>query len=409
MTKVRWISLLALACSLLQPALAYGEVGPPAKAEKTEVIIIGTIHELHLRNKRYSPEVLKEILLELKPDAVLNELPLSQVQDDGRPVFRDRNHPEGWASDQVAQQLGIKQIPFDRPDRQENFKRTRYFERKKRYDELFEKWVKQLEKEAPASEHLPLLRGFMKINTERDDLNRPNVLNSCAADELTRLIYCYTQEVLPKVWARFPGYEVLVEDAQFLKNQWQERNQIMADNIVEVAKDYRGKRLVALTGANHRFVLRDLLKDEETVELKEYWEVVEVDLTKVPVPECVPVEVWGRPFTEKQTKAHAQLARDYWKAVIRGDWVRVSEFRPILTPEQWVAKLGKNPPVELVEVGQPYWQEGCRTCPVTPCTLRFADGKLREVRLLTDFREIDGQQVGHIPAQWGKPREIDVD
>ena len=58
--------------------------------KKTEVIIIGTIHEKHYKNPHYSPEVLRDIVLLLKPDVILNELPLSKVDRNGRPLSRDR-------------------------------------------------------------------------------------------------------------------------------------------------------------------------------------------------------------------------------------------------------------------------------------------------------------------------------
>jgi hypothetical protein len=87
-------------------------------AEKTQVVvIIGTIHSAHYENSNYSPEKLKGIILSLKPDAILNELPLSLVDPNGRPLERIRRKgnpggPESWAADTVAQQLGIKQNKF---------------------------------------------------------------------------------------------------------------------------------------------------------------------------------------------------------------------------------------------------------------------------------------------------------
>ena len=113
------------------------------------------------------------------------------------------------------------------------------------------------------------------------------------------------------------------------------------------------------------------------------------------------------PLTEEQTEEHVQVAKDYWQAVINSDWKRVSKIRPSLSAEKWVAKHAENPPVELIKIGRPYWQEGCSSCPVTPCIVKFADGKIREVKLLTTFRGLDGKLVGHIPATWGKAREME--
>ncbi len=123
-----------------------------SETKKTEVVIIGTIHSRHYENPKYSAEILKQIIFSLKPDAILNKLPLSHVDPNGRPRFRDpQKHPEGWAADTVATLLSIKQIPFDRSDRQENFRNTKYFERQKQSSRLTKKWIEQIEKQDPNS------------------------------------------------------------------------------------------------------------------------------------------------------------------------------------------------------------------------------------------------------------------
>jgi len=129
---------LGLCCGII-----FAQSQTSADPNKTQVVIIGTLHHFHYDSPKYKPEVLKEIILSLKPDAILNELPLDQVDPNGRPVFRHYlQGSECWAADTVAQQLGIKQIPFDRPDRQENFIKTNYFERQKQSNELSEKWAR---------------------------------------------------------------------------------------------------------------------------------------------------------------------------------------------------------------------------------------------------------------------------
>jgi hypothetical protein len=58
-------------------------------------------------------------------------------------------------------------------------------------------------------------------------------------------------EIIPDILKKYPGYETLVDNYCFEKQQWQERNRIMVDNIVKAAKEYPGKRLVVITGATH--------------------------------------------------------------------------------------------------------------------------------------------------------------
>ena len=48
----------------------FGECQAPADCNKTQIVIIGTMHDLHYESPKYTPEVIKQIILELKPDAI---------------------------------------------------------------------------------------------------------------------------------------------------------------------------------------------------------------------------------------------------------------------------------------------------------------------------------------------------
>ena len=44
-------------------------------------------------------------------------------------------------------------------------------------------------------------------------------------------------------------------------------------------------------------------------------------------------------------------------------------------------KYNKNPPVQLIKTKQAYWPKQRFTGPVTPCIVKFADGKVLEISL----------------------------
>jgi len=257
----------------------------PADPNKTQVVILGTIHDAHYKNPKYSPDVLKDIVLSLKPAVILNELPLSLVDPNGRPIekFRqkDMTHiagagPECWAADTAAQQLGIKQIPFDRPDRQKNFKKTRYFEREKSSQELLAKWGHQIEKSDANSVDIKIARLTDYESQAEENLffnSAADIINSETHDSIIRMKLSLLYDIIPAILKKYPGYESLIDDCLFLGDQWRERNNIMAENIKKAAKEYTGRRLVVVTGATHRYILRDLLKNDKSIELKEYWEI----------------------------------------------------------------------------------------------------------------------------------------
>ena len=44
-------------------------------------------------------------------------------------------------------------------------------------------------------------------------------------------------------------------------------------------------------------------------------------------------------------------------------------------------KYNKNPPIQLIKIKQAYWPKQRSTWPVTPCIVKFADGKVLEISL----------------------------
>ncbi len=82
---------IILFCFILFISHGHAQTENDYSAKKTEIVIIGTIHSTHYENPSYSPDILKEIILSLKPDVILNELPLSLVDPNGsKPNFRKR-------------------------------------------------------------------------------------------------------------------------------------------------------------------------------------------------------------------------------------------------------------------------------------------------------------------------------
>jgi len=73
---------------------------------------------------------------------------------------------------------------------------------------------------------------------------------------------------------KYPGFDDLVPVLKYARDWWHERNTVMAENIMKAAKACDGRRLVIMTGSVHRYILRDLLKKQGSIALKEFWEVL---------------------------------------------------------------------------------------------------------------------------------------
>jgi hypothetical protein len=270
---------VVLGSGSLAPAHAQTNAPAPASAA-TQVIILGTMHGSHKASTNYSLEVLRKIIVALKPAAILAEQP---PEIGGQPTVRngrvvsDLSGVENRIANLAADVLGVNVIPYDREGRDELYQRTHYFAREQAAHERLDKWLELQATNAPGSMPLRVARlkteavGSQGRLTSSDG---PEVVNSPAHDMVIVTKHGLTFGVMPKLLAA-AGERELAEEFLFINDEWQERNQIMARHIREIAHQFAGKRLVVLAGAEHRYILRELLAKAPEVELKEYHQVPE--------------------------------------------------------------------------------------------------------------------------------------
>jgi len=103
-------------------------------------------------------------------------------------------------------------------------------------------------------------------------------------------------------------------------------------------------------------------------------------------------------------QASIRTAEEFWNAAIAGDWDTCRQMAPM--DRSWKTGFRTNPPVELLEVKQPYPERGCSGL-ITPCVVRYADGKVYESKAVVNHREINGRSSCIIVAWWGKRRLIE--
>ena len=249
------------------------------EGRSTEIIILGTIHSGHFEAKHYTAQAVKDILLALKPDAICVELYSRFFNPDGtltEEAMSFPSCPEVQAANEAATELGVRQIPFDREGRDELLAETNYFERERKWYAQFQEWSDRLQENAPHSDDCRLVciwKRLLESQLQLNSLATPDVMNSPAYDGVI-----YARHSLEYVLAEAMKKDLeMQESAEFLEmdtGMWQERNRIMADNLVRIAADSRGGRLVVVTGAEHRYILRELLSEKPGIVLREYWEVL---------------------------------------------------------------------------------------------------------------------------------------
>ena len=248
-------------------------------AQPTETILIGTIHGSHNRNPNYGPQHLEEILLALRPAGICVELYPALFNPDGslqNEVVANLNYPENGAADRAARALGAPLLPFDRENRNEHYAQTHHHEREERASAHLEAWLSRLAAHDADSTDLRIARlaeDATKAQLDLDHRAGPEIINAPAYDHLIRIKHSLWDHILPALIAHHPDHQQADGDFEFLRDEWQERNHIMADNIATIAAEYPGRRIAVLTGSEHRYLLRDLLTPNPAITLSEFWQI----------------------------------------------------------------------------------------------------------------------------------------
>lgn len=259
-------------------------------SDRTELVILGTLHGFHNENSKYSKETLRDIIVTLKPAAILFELPptifgKATVKDGRISQWLVSNKdgsvdPEGWAANTAADLLSVPVIPYDREGRNEFYQETNYHERAKQAGQKLETWLRGIREDHPESAEV-LVLGDLYSNIAQSQLSliqnaTPEVLNSEAYDMLIQSKRCIDSKLRINMLREHGEQEALVQEFVFFRDKWNERNRVMAENVVDIAYRYSGKRLVVLAGGEHRCILRNLLSQEPSIVLLEFWELVNV-------------------------------------------------------------------------------------------------------------------------------------
>lgn len=95
-----------------------------------------------------------------------------------------------------------------------------------------------------------------------------------------------------------------------------------------------------------------------------------------------------------------KTAGEYWQAVIEKNWDNAGQLCPVT---DWKTNYHVDRPTELIDVGRPRPERGCSGL-VTPCIVRFVDGKIQKIELVINYRKIAGHASCIIVATWGWPQ-----
>jgi len=243
---------------------------------KTEIIVLGTVHSA---TEAYSGDTLFSILERLQPDVILQEVPISWSADKFLERAKEFKNPtlETVALIKYLEENSSVLVKYyDIADRNKFYQETNYFEDEKN---LFKQLGELKEDNKLGSLAESLLEQMIILFKIRDVIGEENlrIINSAAADSAISLKHEYVNNNIIKLTEMVPELNKFNKHATINKNFWIKRNREMAENIIKHSKDFQGKRLVVITGFEHRDYLRKLLKESEKTNfvLKEYWECID--------------------------------------------------------------------------------------------------------------------------------------
>ncbi len=226
------------------------------KTEKTEVMILGTLHGIHKDNKFYSYDDIFLIIDKYKPDIIGVEIRNEDILQQRKYLekyypyemieakFRYEDDCKIYGFDWLGDTIKDKLIP------------DKYFETLD---------VKTLEKQFDSIDGYVKEKNMIKII---DNIRIPLIINH-TSEECNNGKYDLLVDVL------YNQLEEMFKDTPFEKMSsfYIERDKQISKNIINIIKNNIGQRIIFLTGIDHRAfaikAIREYFKDE--IVLKEIY------------------------------------------------------------------------------------------------------------------------------------------
>jgi hypothetical protein len=230
---------------------------------KTEILIIGTIHS---GNKYLNDKTLLKVFKKYDPDVILWE-----QSDKFKPVFGLLTATKLKILKPGIEQLSLQKyskikrnveiLPFDTLI----VSREKYIKEKiKSHDAFFEKlynakksYTDSLDYANYANKGNNYYGAFSSLSLT--EINKPNFFET--AGELFQL----EKEYIIPLARKYIADTSLVKEFENEMGFWVARNNYMVDQILKYSKQFEGKRIIVLTGLNHKYYLNDKLKKQEDV------------------------------------------------------------------------------------------------------------------------------------------------
>jgi len=222
---------------------------------------------------------LFSILERLKPNVILFEHPISWSTDkfsEKAKKFSNENLEGLTALKYLEENPSVLLKYFDIANRNKYYKETNYFEHERKFSEQLFKLKENNKLSSLAESRLEQISIVLKIRNVIEKSN-PRLINSVTSDSVISLKQKYVRNNIIKLTKMIPELHKFNKYANDSKHFWDKRSRKMVENITKYSRDFQGKRLIVLTGFEHRYDLRKLLQErgKPNYILKEYWELID--------------------------------------------------------------------------------------------------------------------------------------
>lgn len=264
--------------------LAFSSCKTKERTESTtEIIVIGAQHKAV---PNFNSETLFDILENVKPDFILHEQDSSAFDSDFK-FIKTPTENEGIASSKYIKKYPNTQL---RPHEFENRNQYRIDKGMRPTDGLTLRLVDSLFKaDVLTTSEAEIYKTYkqalepLKIIATKS----PEAWNNSKADSLCEYRQFYQYKMIPEITNKREefankflikpnGEKISYRDGyQLWADFWDLRNQTMAKNIMTVAEQNEGKKIVVLCGFMHRYyVLKELKRQAKgkNIILKEFYE-----------------------------------------------------------------------------------------------------------------------------------------
>lgn len=188
------LALTSVVLALGTTATSNAQTNSPAPTSvPTQMVILGTLHGSHQTSTNYSLEVLRKLIVAMKPAAILVEQP---PDFDGQPSVHNGRATELRSTENVvanlaADDLDVNVFPCDKEGRDEFYQKTRYFPRQEAAYARLRKWLAAQKRNMPDSIAVLANRLETEAATSQDRLIRsagPEIINSPAHSPAQRSV-----------------------------------------------------------------------------------------------------------------------------------------------------------------------------------------------------------------------------